>query len=125
MKSFLLKTIGVTVVLAVAGGVVLGVFLPLHYSPVFPFLLLFAFCFTIISYHFQAGRIKNKFSEFTRIHMVVTLIRLFSYSAIVVGYLLFSGKNIVSFVVIIALLYIIYTFLETRELTIISSDKSK
>jgi len=125
MKSFLLKTIWLTVVLAVAGGVVFGFFLPHHFSPFSPFLLLFAFCFTIISYHFQAGRIKNKFSEFTRIHLLFTLIRLFAYSAIVVGYLVFSGKNIVSFVVIIALLYIVYTFLETRELTIISSDNSK
>ncbi len=49
--------------------------------------------------------------------MLVTLVRLFVYSAIVVGYLILSGSNIATFVVVIAVLYIVFTFLETKELS--------
>ena len=49
--------------------------------------------------------------------MIFTILRLFVYSAVIIGYLIFNQEEVVSFVAVVVVLYIIYTFVETWELT--------
>jgi hypothetical protein len=117
MKEFLLKITGTTLILAIVGGIIFHYFFESYYLQIFPFLLLFFYSFTLLTHALQSAQAKNNFSKFARIHMVVTLLRLFVFSAIIILYLIFFREKVASFVVVVAILYIVYTFLETRELT--------
>jgi hypothetical protein len=117
MKPFVIKVIVLTLLLALTGGLLFMYVFPSHYSPVFPYLLLFFFLFTLISHYFQFSRIKASFSSFARAHMVITIVRLFVFSAVIILYLILTRNNIVSFLVVTGVLYIAFTLLETRELT--------
>jgi O-antigen/teichoic acid export membrane protein len=125
MNKFLLKITGVTLILAIIGSILFYYFFEDYYLPVFPYLLLFFYSFSILTHAVQVLPAKNSFSKFARIHMVVTLLRLFVFSAIIILYLIFLKEKVASFVVVVVILYIVYTFLETRELTLISTINSK
>jgi hypothetical protein len=117
MKEFLLKITGVTSILVIIGGILFHFFLSCYYLNVFPFLLLFFYSFTILTYAVQISPAKSSFSKFSRIHLIITLLRLFVFSAIIILYLIFFRENVASFIVVVVILYIVYTFIETRELT--------
>ena len=120
MKQFTIKVIVLTLLLGLAGGLIFLYVIPSRYSPVFPFILLFVSLFTLISHYFHHSRIKADFSSFARAHMVITIVRLFVFSALTILYLVLSKENIVSFLVVVGILYIAFTLLETRELAKLS-----
>ncbi len=117
MKSFLKKITATTFLLAFVGGILFTFFFEDSFTPVFLFLLLFFYLFTIISHSYQSLRLKANFASFVRTHMIFTILRLFVYSAVIIVYLIFNQENVISFVAVVVVLYIVYTFLETRELT--------
>jgi hypothetical protein len=117
MKSFLIRITAITILLALAGGILFTFFFEDSYTPVLLFLLIFFYLFTIISHAYQSSRIKSNFASFMRIHMIFTILRLFVYSAVIIVYLIFNQEKVISFVGVVVVLYIIYTFLETREMT--------
>ena len=117
MKSFLLKISAITFLLALAGIILFRFFFENSFTPVLLFLLLFFYLFTIISHAYQSSRVKANFTSFARTHMIFTILRLFVYSAVIIGYLIFNQEEVVSFVAVVVVLYIIYTFVETWELT--------
>ncbi len=125
MKSFLLKITAITFLLAIAGGIFFTFFFEESFTPVLLFLLLFFYLFTIVSHAYQSSRIKANFATFVRTHMIFTILRLFVYSAVIIGYLIFNQEKVISFVAVTVILYIIYTFLETRELTRLTGRHSE
>jgi len=125
MKSFLLKITAITFLLAIAGGIFFTFFFEESFTPVLLFLLLFFYLFTIVSHAYQSSRIKANFATFVRTHMIFTILRLFVYSAVIIGYLIFNQERVISFVAVTVVLYIIYTFLETRELTCLTGRHSE
>lgn len=125
MKEFLLKITGATLILVIIGGILFYYLFDRYFLQVFPYLLLFFFLFTILTHALQIGPARNNFSKFARIHMIVTLLRLFVFSAIIILYLIFLREKVASFIVVVVILYIVYTFIETRELTRISTRNSK
>lgn len=124
MNEFLLKITGVTLIIAIIGSILFYSFFSEFYLPVFPYLLLFFYSFTILTHAVQISPAKNSFQKFARIHMIVTLLRLFVFSAVIILYLIFMKEKVASFIVVVVLLYIVYTFLETRELTRISAKNN-
>ena len=125
MKEFLLKITGATLILVIIGGILFHYFLNCYYLNVFPFLLLFFYSFTILTHAVQISPAKSSFSKFARIHFIITLLRLFVFSAIIILYLIFFREKVASFIVVVVILYIVYTFLETRELARDSTRNSK
>jgi len=117
MKSFLFKITGITFLLALAGGILFTYLFVEYYSPVLLFVLLFFYFYTIISHIYQSSRVKANFASFMRTHMIFTILRLFVYSAVIIVYLIFNQEKAISFIAVVVVLYTIYTFLETRELT--------
>ena len=49
--------------------------------------------------------------------MIVTLMRLFVYSTVVILYLVLNGDGVAGFVIFIGVLYILYAILESTALT--------
>ena len=117
MKSFLIRITAITVLLGLAGGILFTFFFEDSYTPLLLFLLIFFYLFTIFSHAYQYSRIKSNFASFVRTHMIFTILRLFVYSAVIIAYLIFNQEKVISFVGAVVVLYIIYMFLETRELT--------
>jgi hypothetical protein len=117
MKRFLLRISFITFMLAAIGAIVFVLFAAEFYMPIFPLLLILLYGFTILSFYIQYNYLKKSFAQFTRVHMITTLLRLFVYSLILVLFLALSGENVASFMVVIATLYIVFSILETKELS--------
>ncbi|MFZ5430799.1 MAG: hypothetical protein ACOZDD_11250 [Bacteroidota bacterium] len=125
MKSFLLKVSIATLIITAAGGMMFKLIIPGYYEPAFLLVLLLAFTFTLFVHAWQIKAISKGFVQFARSNMIVTVARLFFYTAIVIIYLIFSRKNIAAFIVVVAILYLVYNILETKELAGISKRLSK
>jgi len=49
--------------------------------------------------------------------MIVTLLRLFVYSAVIIVYLILRGDRVAGFVIFVGVLYILYAIIEATSLT--------
>jgi O-antigen/teichoic acid export membrane protein len=125
MKSFLLKISIATLIMAAAGGIIFKLIMPGFYEPAFLLVLLICFVFTIIIHGWQIKAIRKGFVHFAKTNMIVTVSRLFFYAAIVIIYLIFNQENITAFIVVVAILYLVYNVLETKELTGFSKQLAK
>ena len=125
IKRLILLTVGIAVVM----GVVFWFFLKTWYIAVLPFLLLFFFGFTILTFSFMAKANEKGFGNFVRARMIVTVFRLLVYILITVLYVAFIKKGTVCFVVVLGLLYLIYTTFEVYQLSklqpVVNQNKNK
>lgn len=111
--------------MAGAGAIIFGWFLPEHYLPVLPFLLLFAILLTLFTYDYLAKEAEKEPVKFTRANMVVTIIRLLAYSVVTILYFVISREKSVVFLIAIAVFYLVFTFLEVSDLSSLLRKKSK
>jgi hypothetical protein len=125
MKQFIVKLIGITVAVAVAGWLVFSLFLPEYYLTVLPFLLLFFFLVTLLLHTYQINLAKKDMGRFTRSIMLVTFFKLILFSVVAVGYIAYDSENALVFVICLMLLYLIFTFFEVAEITRISRTGQK
>lgn len=123
LRGFIIRAVALTLLLGTAGALVFTFLLSDHYFTLFPFVLLFFLLFTTGTHLLQVRQAQAGFSRFARSHMVITLVRLFVFSAVIVLYLVFAKVNVISFTVVIVLCYIVYTIFETTELTRFTSRK--
>ncbi len=114
-RKFVLQILLLAAAMAVAGALVWGLVLPRLYSPVMPFLLLFFFLFTILTFYWLLRT--DDFKRFAQAAMIVTFLRLIVYAAITVLCLAFSRAHPVSLVIWIGLVYIVFSFWETHTLS--------
>ncbi len=125
MKSFLTKLVGITLVSALIGWLAFSLFLPEYYLPVFPFLLGFFFLVTFAIHSYQLKIAKKDIGRFARSNMLITFFKLMLYSIIAVVYIALYKENAIQFVVVLMVLYLIFSVFETSELTKISKSKGK
>ena len=123
MKSFIAKIAGVSVALALAGWLVFSLFLPGYYLPVLPWMLLFFLVMTILVHAWQLKLIKKDMGRFARSNMLVTFFKLMVYSVFAVVYIASDRENALVFVVCLALVYFIFSFIEVSEITRIVRKK--
>lgn len=123
MKSFIAKITGVSVALALAGWLVFSLFLPGYYLPVLPWMLLFFLAMTILVHAWQLKLIKKDMGRFARSNMLVTFFKLMVYSVFAVVYIANDKENALVFVVCLALVYFIFSFVEVSEITRIVRKK--
>jgi hypothetical protein len=123
MKSFVAKIAGVSVALAVAGWLVFSLFLPGYYLPVLPWMLLFFLVITLLVHAWQLKLIKKDMGRFARSNMLVTFFKLMIYSVFAVVYIASDKENALVFVVCLALVYFIFSFVEVSEITRIVRKK--
>lgn len=123
IRGFIRRAAALTLLLGSAGALIFTFLLKDYYFFLFPFVLIFFFLFTLGTHLWQVRHVKAGFSSFARSHMVVTFVRLFVFSAIIVLYLVFSRVNIISFTTVVVICYIAFTIFETTELTRYTSRK--
>ena len=125
MKSFIIKLLIVTLVIAIIGWIVFSLFFTEYYLPVLPFLLLFFFTITLLIHAYQLKLSKKDIGKFARSNMLITFFKLILYSVVAVIYIAIDSENAVSFVICLMLLYLIYNFIEVAEITRISKNEQK
>ena len=107
----------VTLILALLMAVVFGFLLKSYYIPVAPFLLLFFFLFTFITYSYQIRTAERGLGKFTRASMVVSMLRLFVYVGLTALLIALEKENAATLVIMIGSLYIVFTVFEVREVS--------
>jgi hypothetical protein len=117
LKNFIYKLAGITIGIAVIGGLVFSLFLAEYYLTVLPFLLLFFFMVTILIHAYQLHLEKKDIGKFARSNMLITFFKLILYSVITVVYIAFDAENAIVFVVCLMFLYLVFTFVEVAEIT--------
>jgi len=111
------------VALAVAGWLVFSLFLPGYYLPVLPWMLLFFLVITLLVHAWQLKLIQKDMGRFARSNMLVTFFKLMVYSVFAVVYIASDRENALVFVVCLALVYFIFSFIEVSEITRIVRKK--
>lgn len=117
MKQFIVKIVGVSIVMALIGWLVFTLFLPTYYLPVLPFTLLFFLIVTILVHALQFRVAKKDFGKFARANMLATFFKLVLYSVFAIVYIAIDRDNALVFVVCVVIIYSIFSFLEVSELS--------
>lgn len=125
MKHFVIKLTGVTLTIALLGGLVFLLFLPEYYIAILPFLLLFFFVVTIIIHTYQLKQSKKDIGKFARSNMLVTFFKLILFSVVAIAYIAIDPENALVFVICIMIFYLIFTFIEVSEFTRSSKENQK
>jgi uncharacterized membrane protein YccC len=112
LKRLLFLTAGIALIMAV----LFGFFLKSYYLPVLPFLLLFFFGFTFLTFSFLVKVAQKGFPSFIRAIMLVTVFRLLFYTVIAALYIGVIKEGIVCFVSVMGTFYLIFTLFEVLEL---------
>ncbi len=108
---FLAKILSATAILAVLGWGVFTFAVPGMYLPILPWMLLFFFVVTLLTYLLQHSVRKNM-KRFTHVSMIASMLRLILYSAFAFIYLYLKPENAVVFVVSLAVCWLVYTLME-------------
>ncbi len=123
MKHFIVKILVVSIVMALIGWLVFTLYLPGLYLPVLPYMLLFFLIITILVHAWQFRISKKDFGKFARTNMMATFLKLVIYSIFAIVYIANDRENAMVFVVCLAMIYLIFSFLEVSELSKISRKK--
>jgi len=123
MKQFIVKILGVSVVMTLIGWLVFSRFLPHYYLPVFPYTLIFFLIFTILVHALQLRVAKKDFGSFMRTNMLATMIKLIIYSVFAVVYIVNDRENALTFVICLVIIYTVFSFIEVTELSNLSRKK--
>ena len=115
-KKFIFKLTIVALFVLLIGWIIFSFFLQKYYLPVFPLVLAFFYLFTLFIHAYQLRLAKKDFAKFTRSNMIMTFLKLMVYSAFTVIYLANSKDNAVPFVIVVMILYVIFTMLEVSDL---------
>jgi uncharacterized membrane protein len=116
LLPFLKKMVIAALILAVLMIITFTYFLPSFYIPLLPFLLIFVFGFTCLSFVYLVKTAGNHFGKFIRKTMIVTVLRLFVYVLVTVLYALFIKENLLCFVTSLGIFYLVFNSLEVYEL---------
>ena len=125
MKRFTAKLTVLTLTIALISWLVFSMFLPEYYLPVFPYLLAFFYFVTLVIHAYQLRLAKKDIGKFTRSNMLVTFFKLMLYSVFAVVYIANDRENALVFVIVLFLLYLIFSFVEVSEMTRISKSHKK
>lgn len=123
LKRFIVKTTGISVLIAFIGWLVFSLILPQYYLPILPYTLLFFLVVTVWVHAYQLKLLKKDLAKFTRNNMLITSFKLIIYSIFAIVYIAVDSENALVFVICLMLLYLIYSFIEVAELTRISNKK--
>ncbi len=125
MKNFTIKLTAITLVIGIIGWLVFSLFLPQYYFPALPFLLLFLYLVTISIHAYQLNLARKDLGKFPRTIMLVTFIKLILYSTVAIVYIALDKENAIPFVICLMVIYLVFTFVEVRELARVTRSQQK
>jgi hypothetical protein len=116
LRKFIINSIILTGIIALAGLLAFETFLARYYLPVFPFLLLFILVINILIHSLlvvSSGRGKIKFET---AYLVSFFIKFLGYIIFMMLYTKTHRENAVIFVAGLFFLYLVYTFFEIKSI---------
>lgn len=125
IKKFVIMLLLVTAFCAILGYIIFSYFLENLYHPIYPVVLLVFLVFTLLSHFIQIRLIRKDINRFSRTNLIMTFLKLILYSAITILFIYKNPDFAIPFVVIVMVLYIVYTFLEVKDLTSTVRKESK
>ena len=91
-------------------------------TPVYPYILLFLYAFTLVVYNMLAKTITNKLSKFTNVYMLVNFGKLGLFSIVILVYAWFNRDDAVSFILTFFIYYFLFTAYEVISLVKLSKS---
>jgi ABC-type xylose transport system permease subunit len=123
MKGFITKVLIAGASLALIGWLAFGWFVPEYYLPVLPYTLLLFVVITIVVHAWQLNLAKKDLAKFARYGMLITFLKLVIYTIFAVVYIANNTDNVITFVIVLMVLYVVFTFLEVKELMRVTKKK--
>jgi hypothetical protein len=117
LRKFIISSIILTGIIAIAGLLAFTTFLEKYYLPVFPWLLLFFFFINIIVHWLLISSSNAKKIKFETAFLLSFFIKFFGYIIFLIIYISNHKENSLIFVAGLFFLYIIYTSFETKSIT--------
>jgi hypothetical protein len=116
--NFIKKILIAIALLSIVGFIIFVLLLPDKYLTVLPWMMGFFAIITILSYIFQIKPASKDMAKFTRVSMIISLVRLALYSLFAIIYISQRPDNAAVFVVSIVIVYVIFTSMEISDLSV-------
>ena len=123
LKRFILKIVMTVSVLVLLGWMVFTFIIPEYYIPILPYLLAFFTFITVLIHAWQLWIAKKDMQRFARSSMIISMLRLFLYSAVAIIYFANYTGNLAVFVISIIIIYIVFTFITVKDISEIARKK--
>lgn len=93
-------------------------------SPSIPFLFVFYYSCSLISFILLDRSIRKKINSFVSVFMLTTAVKLFLYVAIMIIYALINRKDAIPFLLNFFVLYLVYTVFEVIQIVSLTRTSS-
>jgi len=93
-------------------------------SPSLPFLFVFYYSCSLISYIFLDRSFSKKINRFVSVYMLTTAVKLFLYVAVIIIYALVNRKDAIPFLLNFFILYLVYTVFEVIQIVSLTRSSS-
>ena len=115
MKSFLIKSTVLTIIIFIMGAALFMTVLKPHYLPILPIVVLFFYGVTNLVHAYLLQIARKSGSKFTSHYMAASFLKMFLYLAIAIVLVIIDRGNAKFFIANFVLLYLIYTVFEVYE----------
>jgi len=115
MKSFLLKSTVLTIIVFIVGIILYSTVFKSYFLTVLPFTLLLFYLATNLVHAYLLRIAGKSGSGFVSKYMAVSFMKMFFYLAVAIVYVIFNRENAKVFFVNILLLYVVYSSFEVIE----------
>ena len=94
------------------------------FSPSIPFMFVFYYACSLISFILLDRSIRKKINSFVSVFMLTTAVKLFLYVGIMIIYALTNRKDAISFLLNFFVLYLVYTVFEVIQIVSLTRTSS-
>ncbi len=116
MKSFLLKSTILTVIVLILGAILYFTVFDQFYRSILPVILAFFYISTNLVHAYLLNIAGKSGSRFTAQYMAISFIKMFFYLAVVIVFVITNKEDAKIFLVNFLLLYVVYTIFEVYEI---------
>lgn len=117
MKSFLIKSTVLTVIVLLMGTILYSTVFNQFYRPISPAILAFFYILTNLVHAYLLNIAGKSGSRFSAQYMAISFIKMFFYLAIVIVFVIINKEDAKIFLVNFLLLYVVYTIFEVYEIS--------
>lgn len=117
MKSFLVKSTVLTVIVLILGAILYYTVFNQFYRSILPAILAFFYILTNLVHAYLLNIAGKSGSRFTAQYMAISFIKMFFYLAVVIVFVIINKEDAKIFLVNFLLLYVVYTIFEVYEIS--------
>lgn len=117
MKSFLVKSTVLTVIVLILGAILYYTVFNQFYRSILPGVLAFFYILTNLVHAYLLNIAGKSGSRFTGHYMAISFIKMFFYLAVVIVFVIINKEDAKIFLINFLLLYVVYTIFEVYEIS--------